>query len=133
MKIDLRNIDQVDYVIKEMKLSRKHNNPYKSLFPLKKLMGTVKKVHRLGMNTYSRLLYVNPIDGVLGSYTGSNKFPHQPSYVIQLEEIKECGVLLEDKSKWFFKRGHYYFIVRSESKTSYFFHESQEMAEEWTK
>lgn len=102
------------------------------MFPLKNLKGTVKKVHRLGMNTYARLLYVNPIDGVLGSYTAENKFPHNPSYVIHLEEIRECGILLEDRSKWFFKRGHYYFIVRSETKTSYFFHDNLEMAKAWT-
>jgi hypothetical protein len=82
MKIDLMNNDQIDYAIKEMKNYRGQKKPYKTFYPIKRLKGTVKKVHRLGMNTYSRLLYVNPIEGVLISYTGMNKFPHQPSYVI---------------------------------------------------
>jgi hypothetical protein len=68
MKIDLRNQDHLDYVIKEMKSNRAMKKPYTSFFPIKRLKGTVKKVHRLGMNTYSRFLYVNPIEGVLVSY-----------------------------------------------------------------
>lgn len=68
MKIDLRNQDHLDYVIKEMKSHRTQKKPYMSFFPIKRLKGTVKKVHRLGMNTYSRFLYVNPIEGVLVSY-----------------------------------------------------------------
>jgi hypothetical protein len=51
-----------------MKLHRDQKKPYKSFFPLKRLKGTVKKVHKLGMSTYSRFLYVNPIEGVLISY-----------------------------------------------------------------
>ena len=68
MKVDLRNQDQLDYVIKEMKSNRSLKKPYTSFFPIKRLKGTVKKVHRLGMNTYSRFLYVNPVEGVLISY-----------------------------------------------------------------
>ena len=68
MRIDLNNEDQVEYVIQEMKSHRAQKKPYKSFFPIKRLKGTVKKVHRLGMNTYSRFLYVNPIEGVLISY-----------------------------------------------------------------
>ena len=68
MKIDLRNQDHLEYVIKEMKAHRSIKKPYQSFYPIKRIKGTVKKVHRLGMNTYARYLYVNPIDGVLISY-----------------------------------------------------------------
>ena len=106
MKIDLKNQEHVDYVIKEMKQHRLQKKPYKSFFPIKRLKGTVKKVHRLGVSTYSRFLYLNPIEGVLISYQNQSKFPHSSSYIIKLNEIKECCVLFEEKqSKWFFKKG----------------------------
>lgn len=78
-----------------MKKHRASHKPYKSFFPLKRVKGTVRKVHRLGMNTYYRFVYVNPIEGVLISYQNQSKFPHQPSYIIKLDEIKECSVLFE--------------------------------------
>lgn len=68
MKIDMSNQEQVQYVIEQMKVHRAQKKPYKSFMPIKRLKGTVKKVHRLGMNTYSRFIYVNPIEGVLISY-----------------------------------------------------------------
>ena len=107
--------------------------PYKSFFPIKRLKGTVKKHHRTGLNSYARFLYVNPIEGVLISYQSQQKFPHSPSYTIKLSEIKECGVLIQDKSsKWFFKKGQYHFIVRSDNKTSYFYHDNLDMINYWT-
>ena len=115
-----------------MKTHRAQKKPYKSFMPIKRLKGTVKKVHRLGMNTYSRFIYVNPIEGVLISYQKQSNFPHSPSYIIKLNEIKECGVLLEEKQgKWFFKKGQYYFIIRSESKTCYFFHDNLDLVQYW--
>lgn len=84
------------------------------------------------MNTYARFIYVNPIEGVLISYQSQSKFPHSSSYIIKLNEIKECGVLLEERqAKWFFKKGQYYFIVRSEQKTSYFFHDNLDLVNTW--
>lgn len=68
MRVDLHNTEQIDYVIKNIKKARKDKKPYKTLFPLKRLKGTLRKVHRLGMNNYSRFIYVNPIDGALISY-----------------------------------------------------------------
>jgi hypothetical protein len=40
-------------------------------------------------------------------WTGPNgNVVNSPSYIIKLNEIKELGVLLEERnSKWFFKRG----------------------------
>ena len=132
MRVDLTNTDQMDYVMAEIKKARSARKPYKILFPLKRLKGTVKKVHRIGMNTYSRFLYVNPIDGVLISYHSQSKFPHSPSYIIKLNEIRECGVLLDEKSsRWFFKKNYYYFIVRSDAKTSYFFMDNLDLVNTW--
>jgi hypothetical protein len=133
LKVDLRSLEHVEYVFGEMEKHRKVGKPYKSFFPLKRVKGTVKKVHRLGMNTYFRFIYINPIEGVLISYQNQSKFPHSASYMIKLDEIKECAVLFQEKqSKWFFKRGHYYFVVRSESKTSYFFLDNLDLANHWT-
>lgn len=116
-----------------MRKHRQQRKPYKSFFPIKRIKGTIKKVHRLGVNNYSRYLYVNPIEGVLISYHSQSKFPHSPSYIIKLNEIRECGVLFEEKqAKWFFKRGQYYFIVRSDSKTSYFFLDNLDIVNCWT-
>ena len=134
MNLDIKNPEHVDYAIREMKVHRHLKKPYKSFFPIKRLKGTVRKVHRLGMNSYARFLYVNPIEGVLISYQSQNKFPHQPSYIIKLNEIKECGVLLEERqSKWFFKKGQYYFVVRSDNKTSYFYLDNLDLASYWTR
>jgi hypothetical protein len=68
MKTDLKNQEQLDNIIKEMKQHRQLKKPYKSFFPIKRLKGTVKKHHRTGLSSYSRFLYVNPIEGVLISY-----------------------------------------------------------------
>lgn len=134
LKMDLKNQATIDDVIKEMLLHRSMKKPYKSLFPVKRLKGTIKKVHRTGLKTYSRYIYVNPIEGVLISYESQNKFPHSPSYMIKLNEISECGVVFENKqSKWFFKKGNYYFIVRSESKTSWFCYENLDLVNYWTR
>jgi len=132
MKLNLKKEHDLDYIIKEMKTYRSHKKPYKTLYPIKRLKGTVKKVHRTGLQTYLRFLYVNPTEGVLISYQNQSKFPHSPSYIIKLNEIKECGVLFEEKqSKWFFKKGQYYFIVRSDNKTSYFCNDNLDLVNYW--
>jgi hypothetical protein len=121
LNLDLANGSKIDDVISQMKNHRLLKKPYMSFYPVKRVKGNIKKVHRTGLKTYNRYLYVNPIEGVLISYENQNKFPHSPSYMIKLNEIKECGVMFENKnSKWFFKKGFYYFIVRSENKTSWF-------------
>jgi len=132
MSTNLKDSKQVDYVISEMKKHRQVKKPYKSIFPIKRLKGSIKKVHRTGLQTYLRFLYVNPTEGVLISYHNQNKFPHSPSYMIKLNEIKECGTLFEEKQKWFFKKGMYYFIVRSDSKTSYFCMDNLDLVNYWT-
>jgi hypothetical protein len=51
-----------------MKNCIKNNKPYKPFYPLNLFKGTIKKVHRLGMNSYLRFIYLNPIEGLLYSY-----------------------------------------------------------------
>lgn len=94
-------------------------NPYRAFFPLKRVKGKVYKVHRLKLKSYSRYLYLNPIEGVLISYYNTNKFPHSPNYIVKLTEIKEHKSLLENK--WFFKNGQYYFRVSTEQKQYVFY------------
>lgn len=66
--MDLKNGSKLDEVIKEMMAHRLVKKPYQSFFPVKRVKGTVRKVHRTGFKTYSRYIYVNPIEGVLISY-----------------------------------------------------------------
>ena len=49
MAINLKDPDQLDYVINEMNIHRGQRKPYKSLFPLKRVKGTLKKVHKTGL------------------------------------------------------------------------------------
>jgi len=105
MSVNLKDPAELDYVIKEMQSHRAQRKPYKSFYPVQSLKGSIKKVHRTGLQTYARYIYVNPIEGLFVSYQSQQKFPHSPSYIIKLTEVKECGVLLEDKVKWFFKKG----------------------------
>jgi hypothetical protein len=51
-------------------------NTYKVLYPLKRVKVKLKKVHILKLSSYQRYIYINPIEGVLISYNGLNKFPH---------------------------------------------------------
>ena len=90
-------------------------------------------MHRTGMTNYTRYLYVNPIEGWFTSYQSQAKFPNSPSYSIKLNEIKECEVLIkENQAKWYFKRNSYYFVIRSDNKTSVFFHDNLDLVNYWT-
>ena len=74
---------------------RAHKNHYKAFFPLKRVKGKLYKVQRMKLTSYSRYLYLNPIEGVLISYYNTNKFPHSPNYIIKLDDITEIKVLME--------------------------------------
>ena len=74
MRINLRNKEHLEAAILEMKKHKYIKKPYKSFYPLKRIKGTIKKVHRLGMNSYSRFLYVNPIEGLLISYQNQSNY-----------------------------------------------------------
>ena len=73
MRVDLKNLEHLEYVVEQMEKHISSYKPYKSLYPLKRIKGTVKKVHRLGMNTYQRFIYINPIEGLLISYQNLSK------------------------------------------------------------
>ena len=51
MKINLRNKEHLEIAITEMKKHKYLKKPYKSFYPLKRIKGTIKKVHRLGRAT----------------------------------------------------------------------------------
>ena len=54
----------------------KQNNVYKAFHPLVRVKGHINKMHITKLVHYSRLIYLNPIEGVLISYKTANKFPH---------------------------------------------------------
>lgn len=83
------------------------SSPYEGLFPIKKVKGKLYKVHRLKLNSYSRYLYINPIEGHLISYNSANKFPLSPNYIMKLNEIVDLR-LLSDHG-WYQKKNMYYF------------------------
>jgi hypothetical protein len=79
-----------------------------------RLKGHFNKMHRTKLSHYRRYIYVNPIEGVLISYENTNKFPHAPNYIINLNDINTLEFLKE--SRWFFKQGYYYFLIETADK-----------------
>ena len=55
------------------------------------------------INHYPRFLYINPIEGKIISYDSINKFPHEPNYMLNLNEITRCEHMT--KRKWWFRKG----------------------------
>lgn len=96
------------------KLQAELKRPYRAFFPLLRLKGHFLKMSRMKLSHYQRYFYVNPIEGVLISYKNSNKFPHAPNYIINLQDI----VILEfmQESRWFFKPGYYYMHIETKDK-----------------
>ena len=45
-------------------------------------------MHITKLSKYQRYIYLNPIEGVLISYKNTNKFPHAPNYIINLNNIQ---------------------------------------------
>mmetsp|Transcript_28310 Transcript_28310/g.21157 ORF Transcript_28310/g.21157 Transcript_28310/m.21157 type:complete len:90 (+) Transcript_28310:929-1198(+) len=68
-----------------------YTNSYKAMYPMKRVKGRIFKVHRLKFNSYQRYIYINPIEGVMISYNGVSKFPHQPNYIVKLVDISEIS------------------------------------------
>ena len=69
------------------------------MYPLKKIKGKLFKVHRLKLNSYSRYIYINPIEGVLISYYNANKFPLSPNYIIKLNDL--ISIKLYSNDHWY--------------------------------
>lgn len=82
-------------------------------------------MHITKVTNYQRYIYVNPIEGVLISYNNTNKFPHAPNYMINLNEIVVVEFLKE--SKWYTKQGYYYFKIATSDKTIIFYDNNLDM------
>lgn len=80
----LNNVEQLNELLSYL---RSLKVPYAALYPLKRVKGCLMKVHRLKLSSYQRYIYINPIEGVLVSYYGPNKFPISPNYILKLNEI----------------------------------------------
>jgi hypothetical protein len=97
--------------------------------PLVRVKGHLFKMNRFKMSNYPRYIYLNPIEGKLVSYKTANKFPHSPNYVMSLNEITELEYM--DKSKWYFKKGQYYFTIGTKEKKSVFFDDNLQVIKFW--
>ena len=86
---------------------------YTAFNPLIRLRGTLLKMHVLKLTKYPRLIYLNPIEGVLITYKTANKFPHQPHNIMSLNQITTLEFMLE--TKWYFSRGCYYIKIATKS------------------
>ena len=64
-------------------------------------------MHKLRLTSYSRYIYLNPIEGIMITYKGAHKFPHSHNEIIKLNTIRDSKILLDNE--WFFKKGFYYF------------------------
>lgn len=87
------------------------------------------KVHRLKLSSYQRYIYINPIEGVLVSYHGPNKFPISPNYILKLNEILDSKIISEES--WYQKRNNYYFHVKTASQKSIFFTNNLDLVQFW--
>ena len=58
-------------------------NTYKAFHPIVRVRSHINKMHVTKLVHYSRLIYLNPIEGVLISYKTANKFPHQHHNIMQ--------------------------------------------------
>lgn len=90
-----------------------------------RVKGHLLKMHRTKLSNYQRYIYLNPIEGVLISYKNTNKFPHAPNYMINLQDI----ILIEfmRESRWFFKNGFYYFRITAPDKEIIFYDNNLDM------
>ena len=105
------------------------NNVYKAFHPLVRVKGHINKMHITKLVHYSRLIYLNPIEGVLISYKTANKFPHQPNNIMNLNEITTLEFMRE--AKWYFTQGCYYMQVATEKKKQVFYDDNLDVINFW--
>jgi len=118
-------------IIVQMLLQFKgYQNSYKVMCPLKRVKGKIFKVHRLKFNSYQRYVYINPIEGVMISYNGVSKFPHQPNYIVKLVDIQEISDQFQE-NLWFFKKDMHYLKIKTPSKEIFFYTKSKELTTFW--
>ena len=104
-------------------------NTYMAFHPLIRLRGTLTKMHITKLTKYPRLLYLNPIGGVLTFYKTVSKFPHQHHFVIHLDTITTLEFMRE--TKWYFSRGCYYIKIATKDKTVVFFDDNLDVINFW--
>ena len=92
LRLDMKKLKVVDSLITQLKFGN-NQSFYQAFYPLKRIKGKLLKVHALRLNSYSRYLYINPIEGVLISYNSANKFPLSPNYIIKLNEITDLRLM----------------------------------------
>ena len=89
-------------------------NIYKAFYPIVRVRSHMNKMHITKLVHYSRLIYLNSIEGVLISYKTANKFPHQHHNIMQLNEITTLEFMRE--TKWYHSDGRYYMMVATKNK-----------------
>mmetsp|Transcript_36401 Transcript_36401/g.47773 ORF Transcript_36401/g.47773 Transcript_36401/m.47773 type:complete len:80 (+) Transcript_36401:181-420(+) len=72
---------------------------YMAFHPLAKLKGWLCRVRSTRLTSQMRLIYLNPIEGLMTLYAAEEKYPHVPHSVIELEHISV--VELMEESKWY--------------------------------
>lgn len=112
----LDNFEQLEELLSYLKSLK---TPYSALYPLRRVKGCLMKVQRLKLSSYQRYIYINPIEGVLVSYHGVNKFPISPNYILKLNDIIEAKYISEEG--WYKKKSNYYFSVKTANQKSIFF------------
>lgn len=88
LDIQIKLIADIEKVEAFMVKSGLKDKTYAAFFPLIRLKGHFFKMHITKLSKYQRYIYLNPIEGVLISYKNTNKFPHAPNYIINLNNIQ---------------------------------------------
>jgi hypothetical protein len=123
--MSVTTIPQMEAVVDRLLDQKAGKRPYRTFFPLMRVKGHLLKMHRTKLSNYQRYIYLNPIEGVLISYKNTNKFPHAPNYMINLQEITLIEFMRE--SRWFFKNGFYYFRIVASDKENIFYDNNLDM------
>ena len=88
LDIQIKLIADIEKVEAFMVKSGLKDRAYAAFFPLIRLKGHFLKMHITKLSKYQRYIYLNPIEVVLISYKNTNKFPHAPNYIINLNNIQ---------------------------------------------
>ena len=62
-------------------------NAYKAFYPMVRVTGQLGKMHATRLAKHQRLIYLNPIEGILTTFKSPDHFPHQPHDIFHLDEI----------------------------------------------
>ena len=81
----LDQIERLQEVLNKRGLSQR--NPYKAFYPMVQIKGFFSKLHKSRLVKSTKLITLNPIEGVLATYTCCKNIPHKPKDVIHLDDI----------------------------------------------